>query len=1231
PETGTFGVFTDSAATDNQLEAGVSSDIYIWDGNTTQGSEAPFEGDNVIAWAFNAPGNWFGGGIQARQATDMSNFADGDVTFRIKIPADVSFKIGVTDTYSNENWVEFPASTNQYGLVRDGNWGLVTIPVADLRGDLIALQSMQYMFTIASVDGQLPTSTFQMAIDDIVWQGGGSDPVADADGDGVIDADDNCPNTPAGVEVDANGCEILVTPNVLVQAEDYTNYFDTSAGNNGGAYRTDNVDIEATTDVDGGFNVGWTDSGEWLEYSVTLGAGTYDVTTRVASAVGGGSYAMMIDGQSIGSDTVANTGGWQVFETHTVGTFTVEQGVHTVRIDMSTGLFNLNWFNIAIAATPVLDSDNDGVNDNDDLCPATPVGTTVDATGCAVVTSVTGITQISDTSVDFYVNSIAWADVHYSINGGGQQNFRMTFANGQNTKRVDGLSAGDAINYWFTYLSDEGPVVDTDLQTYTVTGGSTPVDTDGDGVVDGIDQCANTPTGTAVDSVGCPIVVVVDTDGDGVVDGLDQCANTPTGTAVDSVGCPIVVVLDEDNDGVIDGIDQCPGTPSGTQVDSVGCAVVTPPLGDIVPLYGVGTVLEQAIHFDRGDAIVTRFADRGRDRHAKEDHFQSYDHYLTHYWTHRTARFEFVDFVAKGGSTIEVNFVTEWKLGVKEFRAWYYGMNTVAEYHGNYENGVVEVGHGLFDDNLNQISTTGDQYKYSLTITQYRGLNGSVASLAPGQSMEIEVSQFLDAVPEGRNNYYGTTYLYKVGEGGLVPWKAVGDFADKSSERENSHPIDQSAWLGGSTTLPYGYTNEPDNHFMQMATNLSSINGQPFVLGRRIHHTDFETGQHDENVQNGIFAEMVGKAGTHYVNTSCSGCHERNGRAAPVDTGVELDKWVFKVGDANGNPDAQIGSVLQPDNVGIDDATQGEGKVSIASWTEVDGLRSPNYTFTKGTPAQFSARIAPQLVGLGLLEAIPETAILAREDVDDSKNGDGITGKAHLALDPVTGETRLGRFGYKAGTTSLKHQIAAAFNTDMGVMTSVLPQPDCGAAQTECGNSGAELADEHLDNLVKYIALLGVRPQRDIDDSQVQLGKALFTSIGCEGCHTETHQTSAYHPFTELRNQTIHPYTDLLLHDMGAGLADSLAEGQATGAEWRTTPLWGLGLSACVTGGVTNPTGGQGNEVCNANHSYLHDGRARSIEEAVLWHGGEGENAKVAYQGLSAGDKAALMAFLGSL
>jgi CxxC motif-containing protein (DUF1111 family) len=191
--------------------------------------------------------------------------------------------------------------------------------------------------------------------------------------------------------------------------------------------------------------------------------------------------------------------------------------------------------------------------------------------------------------------------------------------------------------------------------------------------------------------------------------------------------------------------------------------------------------------------------------------------------------------------------------------------------------------------------------------------------------------------------------------------------------------------------------------------------------------------------------------------------------------------------------------------------------------------------------------------------------------------------------------------------------------------------PDCGSNQSSCGDSGTELDDTDFRNLVKYNALLGVRPQRNVEDPQVVSGNNVFKQIGCEGCHTETLQTSSYAPFAELRGQTIHPYTDLLLHDMGPGLADNLGEGEASGAEWRTTPLWGLGLSACVTGGVTNPTGMQGDEVCTPDASYLHDGRARTIEEAILWHGGEAQNSKSAYEALSSNDKASLLTFLQSL
>ena len=629
--------------------------------------------------------------------------------------------------------------------------------------------------------------------------------------------------------------------------------------------------------------------------------------------------------------------------------------------------------------------------------------------------------------------------------------------------------------------------------------------------------------------------------------------------------------------------------------------------------------------------MITKFSDRGRDRHAKEDQYQKHDHYLSHYWTHRTARYKFTDYVAKGGNSILIEWVTEWQLDALEFRAFYSGLNTVAQYHGNYDPLVIELGRGTYDNDLVQTSTIGEQYKYQLTINEYRDLAGGSFPLAIGQLMEIEISQFLRGVPEGRTNYYGTTYLYKIGVGGMVPWKTVGDFDDKSSERENSHPIAKKGWLGGDTSLHYQYTDEPDDHFMQMATNLSSVNGQNFVLGRRIHHTSFVDGSHDEAVENGVFAEMANKSGPHYVNHSCANCHVRNGRAAPADIGMALDKWVFKIADADGNPEAVRGSVLQPlQSSGIDT----EGTVAIASWTEVNGLRAPNYQFSLGTPEKFSARIAPQLVGLGLLEAIPEETILALEDINDEVAPFGISGKAQRSTDPVTGNTRLGRFGWKAATTSIKHQVAAALNTDMGVMTSVLPEPDCGSeqlAKNQCDTPGSELDDEHLEHLVKYIALLGVRPQRDLDNADVIEGEQLFKDVDCTDCHIQTMQTSIYHPLTELRNQTIHPYSDMLLHDMGEGLADNLSEGNATGSEWRTTPLWGIGLSACVTGGVVDLTAAEGGEVCSPVHSYLHDGRARTIAEAILWHGGEGESSKQKYIALTDDEKNKLLLFINSL
>ena len=684
-----------------------------------------------------------------------------------------------------------------------------------------------------------------------------------------------------------------------------------------------------------------------------------------------------------------------------------------------------------------------------------------------------------------------------------------------------------------------------------------------------------------------------------------------------------------------------PSTPSSSNAGTAGEPAVTgeEPRGNpsddasgdsrddaIVPLFDSSTELEPEVLFDRGDAMVTRFGDRARDRHAREDQFQSYDHYLPHYWEDRTARFVFVDYVAKGGSTLDVSFVTEWKLGPAEFRAWYYGMGSVAHYHGNYAPLFKVEGPGTYDNDHDKIGE-GVQYKYTYTIKSAIDLNGEEHPLAVGQFMEIEVSQFLDAPPLGRANYYGTVFLYEIGKGGLVPWRAVGDFDDKMSERENSHKLDEKAWLGGRTTLPYQYSDEPDNHFMQMATNLSSVNAQPFVRGRRVDHTDMLDGSHDESEENGIFAELKGIAGPNYVNRSCDSCHTRNGRAPVAEIGQPLDKWVFKVAAEDGGKDPAIGSVLQPHTAQASAA--GEGSVAIAQWVEnAEGLRSPVYTFSAQTPALFSARIAPQLVGLGLLEAVAESTILALQDVNDA-DGDGISGKAQISVDPVTGENRLGRFGWKAGASSLRHQVANALNTDMGVMTSVRPEPDCGSMQEGCGNdAGPELDDEKLSDLVKYIALLGVSARRDIDDEDALRGEAVFERLHCSSCHVPELTTADTHPFAELRSQVIHPYTDLLLHDMGPGLADNLGEGQATGAEWRTAPLWSLGLSACVTGGVA---GELQKQVCTPHHDYLHDGRARTIEEAILWHGGEAQASKAAYVALPSADQAALLEFLESL
>ena len=631
---------------------------------------------------------------------------------------------------------------------------------------------------------------------------------------------------------------------------------------------------------------------------------------------------------------------------------------------------------------------------------------------------------------------------------------------------------------------------------------------------------------------------------------------------------------------------------------------------DIIALFNSFTPLEPAISVDTPTARYTYVADRARDRHAREANFNSYDHYLSWYWEQRMANIEIIDRVGKAGQPqhITFNYTTHDLLNPAEFRTFFRGIGTVAEYNINQIATLVS---------SNPSATPGEtDYNYTATITANGQFN---RALQLGDRVEIEISLFLNGPRNGRLNYYGTTLLYIVGQG-IVPWVQGNDIGlnggiiGNVNQSLDSYPMSTNAWLGGLTTLPYQYSNEPEHRFKQLAGNIAPTNGLPFMLGRRLHHTDFGNGAHSE-AGNPIFTDHVGKLGPKFIARSCVECHINNGRALPPAVGASMFKSRVKVGsNVNGTAHPALGETLQPQ------ATSGpiEGSATISSYTTNNfqygdatpySLRKPNYTFSGVTPAFFSVRIAPQLVGLGLLEAVSESTVVALADPSDA-NADGISGRVQTVLDPQTGQQRLGRFTSKAGKARVSHQIAAALNTDMGVTTSVFPILD-----GETNSVALELSAADLDKMTRYVALLGVGARRDLTNAQAFQGEQLFATAQCIKCHTPTLTTSPYHPMAELRSQTIHPYTDLLLHDMGAGLADNMGEGIATGSEWRTPPLWNIGFTSGVSGG----------------EAYLHDGRARSLEEAILWHGGEAEAAKEIFRTMSAANRAALIKFLKSL
>lgn len=435
---------------------------------------------------------------------------------------------------------------------------------------------------------------------------------------------------------------------------------------------------------------------------------------------------------------------------------------------------------------------------------------------------------------------------------------------------------------------------------------------------------------------------------------------------------------------------------------------------------------------------------------------------------------------------------------------------------------------------------------------------------------------------------------------------------------------------GGTTTKQTG-----SNAFSMPASNLELMKRIDFSVGNSFFRNPWVSAPASTDARDGL--------GPIMNTNACQGCHIKDGRGKAKEAGEpnaismlvrlsipastpEQKARLIKEGTIG---DPIYGGQLQDMAIqGID--SEGQVQISYDYHTETfnDGfevkLRKPMLTISdlKYGPMHqdimMSARVAPAMIGLGLLETIKETDILAKADPDDVNN-DGVSGKANYVWDVEKKQTTLGRFGWKAGQPNLMQQNAAAFSGDLGLTSRLFLSDDCTATQAACNkapNGGElEVSDNILDFIEFYSQHLAVPARRNMNNKEVLAGKQIFQEANCQACHVSQYTTAKRDELPALSEQVITPYTDLLLHDMGVGLADNRPEFLANGQEWRTPPLWGLGYQKEVNG-----------------HTFLlHDGRARNILEAILWHGGEAEQAKQSILTLNESERKALLAFLNSL
>lgn len=434
---------------------------------------------------------------------------------------------------------------------------------------------------------------------------------------------------------------------------------------------------------------------------------------------------------------------------------------------------------------------------------------------------------------------------------------------------------------------------------------------------------------------------------------------------------------------------------------------------------------------------------------------------------------------------------------------------------------------------------------------------------------------------------------------------------------------DSDEELSGGDNTSFNFSAEA---FGFAAPNLEFDDRVTFGLGNSLFNQSWVTAPASTTARDGL--------GPFFNSRSCSGCHFKDGRGRPPLMTGELshglllrlningtDENGFPLGDPTYGNQFQDNSILSVEKEGVFAVTYQSITETYDDGTQIQ-LQKPTYSFpelTYGAMAgntKISPRVATQMIGLGLLDALDESTLVALQDISDA-NGDGISGKANYVYDIENNSVKIGRFGWKANQPTIKQQVAAAFSGDLGITSTLFSDENC-PSPVNCDdfpNGGTpEIPDENLDAVAFYSSTLAVPARRDVDDQDVLEGKQLFEAMQCASCHIPKLQTG-FSPIADLSNQTIRPYTDLLLHDMGKALADNAPEFLANGQEWRTPPLWGIGLI----------------ETVNNHTNLLHDGRARTIEEAILWHGGEAETAKQNFKALSSTQRTQVLLFLNSL